>query len=169
MKISLYVWVYTKTISWKFCILNLPVWFVNFLKSRIIFNILYCFLNVCKQTFHISHVRISQKAQSVLIWNLQHIISIWWPRYWQIVKSALVCLKWFLFSHETLHFVKFEGADFKYINMFSNLQLKIPKQSIFAPKFAFFYLNNFLHFGNFEDADFKYNNSLSNLRAKIPK
>ena len=26
-------------------------------------------LNVCKQTFHISHVRISQKVKGVLIWN----------------------------------------------------------------------------------------------------
>ena len=32
------------------------------------------FLNVCKQTFHILHVRISQKLKSVLIWNLQHNI-----------------------------------------------------------------------------------------------
>ena len=30
------------------------------------------FLNVCKQIFHISHVRISQKVKGVLIWNLQH-------------------------------------------------------------------------------------------------
>ena len=32
------------------------------------------FLNVCKQTFHISHVHISQKVKGVL-WNLQHIFS----------------------------------------------------------------------------------------------
>ena len=31
------------------------------------------FLNVCKQTFHLSHVRISQKVTGVLMWNLQHI------------------------------------------------------------------------------------------------
>ena len=34
--------------------------FVNFLKSRLIL----LFLNVCKQIFHISHVRISQKVKS---------------------------------------------------------------------------------------------------------
>ena len=34
------------------------------------------FLNVCKQSFHTSHVRISQKLKGVLIWNLQHIIFI---------------------------------------------------------------------------------------------
>ena len=30
----------------------------------------------------------------------------------------------FLFFHKTLHFDKFEGADFKYDNDFSNLQTK---------------------------------------------
>ena len=50
------------------------------------------FLNVCKQTFHISHVRISQKVKGVLMWDPQHIISIWRRRYWQIFKSALVYL-----------------------------------------------------------------------------
>ena len=50
------------------------------------------FLNICKQTFHISHVRISQKV-GALMWNLQHIIFIWRQRYWQIFKSALVYLK----------------------------------------------------------------------------
>ena len=32
------------------------------------------FVTVCKQTFHISHVGISQKVKDVLIWNLKHII-----------------------------------------------------------------------------------------------
>ena len=51
------------------------------------------FLNICKQTFHKSHMRISQKVKGVLMWNLQHIIFIWRRRYWQIFKSALVYLK----------------------------------------------------------------------------
>ena len=34
-------------------------------------------LNVCKQTFHISHVHISQKVKGVLKRNLQHIFFIW--------------------------------------------------------------------------------------------
>ena len=50
------------------------------------------FLNVCKQNFHISHVRISEKVKDVLMWNLWHIIFKWRRRYWQIFKSALVCL-----------------------------------------------------------------------------
>ena len=29
-------------------------------------------MNVCKQTFHTSHVHISQKVKGVLMWNLQH-------------------------------------------------------------------------------------------------
>ena len=35
------------------------------------------FLNVCKQTFYISHVYLSQKLKGVFMWNLQHIIFIW--------------------------------------------------------------------------------------------
>ena len=48
------------------------------------------FLNVCKQIFHITHMRISQKVKGVLMWNLQHAIFIWRGRYSQIFKSALV-------------------------------------------------------------------------------
>ena len=65
--------------------------FVKFLKSRLILNILL-FLNVCKQTFHISRVRIYQKVKGVLMWILQHIIFIWRQKYWQIFKSALMYL-----------------------------------------------------------------------------
>ena len=50
-----------------------------------------------------------------------------------------------LILHETLHFYKFEDADFKYDNTFSNLQPKIPKQGNFGSKFDFFFvLHNFL-------------------------
>ena len=49
-------------------------------------------LNICKQTFHISHVRISQKVKYALMWNLQSIIFKWRWKYWQILKSALVYL-----------------------------------------------------------------------------
>ena len=48
------------------------------------------FLNVCKQTFRISHVRRSQKVNGVLMWNLQRIIFIWRRIYWQIFKFAIV-------------------------------------------------------------------------------
>ena len=34
------------------------------------------FLNGCKQSFHISHVRVSQKVKDVLMWNHQHIILL---------------------------------------------------------------------------------------------
>ena len=46
------------------------------------------FLNICKQTFHISHMWISQKVIGVLMWNLRHNIFIWRQRYWQILNSA---------------------------------------------------------------------------------
>ena len=48
------------------------------------------FLNVCKETFHVSHVHASQKVKDILMWNVQHIIFMWRRRYWQIFKSALV-------------------------------------------------------------------------------
>ena len=51
------------------------------------------FLNVCKQTFHISHVRISQKLKCILMWNLKDVFFIWRRRYWQILKAALVYLE----------------------------------------------------------------------------
>ena len=51
------------------------------------------FLNVCKQTFHVSHVRISQKVKVVLMWNLQHVIFKRRRRYYQIFKSTLVYLQ----------------------------------------------------------------------------
>ena len=53
----LYICVHTKTIPWKFRDLNsknsrvLPAKFVIFLKSRLIFNILYCFWIFVNKTF----------------------------------------------------------------------------------------------------------------------
>ena len=41
---------------------------------------------------HISHMRISQKIKGVIMWNLQHTISIWSRWLWPIFKSALVYL-----------------------------------------------------------------------------
>ena len=50
------------------------------------------FLNVCNETFHRSHVRISQKVRVALLWNIQHVIFIWRGRYWQIFRfSNLHC------------------------------------------------------------------------------
>ena len=43
-----------------------------------------------KQTFHISHVRISKNVKDALMWNLALIIFMWRRTYWQIFKSALV-------------------------------------------------------------------------------
>ena len=54
----------------------------------LIFNIFYCFWNVCKWTFHISHARISQKAKGVLMWNLQHVIFIWIQRWGNRIENG---------------------------------------------------------------------------------
>ena len=61
----------------------LPVTFVNFLKSRLIFLLFCC--------FWIIHL-ISQNIKGVLMWNIRFIIFMWRRRYWQIFKSALVNL-----------------------------------------------------------------------------
>ena len=82
------------TIPWKICILNpnsswvICPWSLKFLKNYANFQYILLFLNVCKQTFVTSHVRISQQVKSVLMWNLQHIIFISRQIYWQIFKSA---------------------------------------------------------------------------------
>ena len=47
------------------------------------------FLNICKQTFHISHVHISQKVKGVLLQNIQHIIFIWKRRYWKVFQICI--------------------------------------------------------------------------------
>ena len=59
------------------------------LRSEIqtIIRMLLLFLNVCKQTFHISNVDISQNVKDVLMWNLQHVIFMWRRRYWQILAK----------------------------------------------------------------------------------
>ena len=45
-------------------------------------------MNVCKQTFHISHMRISQKVKGILMWNVQQIIFIWR----QILVDCQICI-----------------------------------------------------------------------------
>ena len=59
---------YTKNFALFFLSLSsyLPMEFVNFLKSRLIFNFLL-YLNVFKQTFRIPPVRIFQKVKGVLM------------------------------------------------------------------------------------------------------
>ena len=64
----------------------------KFLKTYANFYLILFFLNVCEQTFHIPHVRVSQDVKGVLMGNLQHIIFKSRGTYWQIFKSALVYL-----------------------------------------------------------------------------
>ena len=40
-----------------------------------------------KQTFHISHLRISQNVKGVLMWNLRITVFMWRQRYWEIFIS----------------------------------------------------------------------------------
>ena len=51
------------------------------------------FLNNSKHTFHIS-LRISQNLKGVLMWKLRQSF-MWRQRYWQIFKSALICISIF--------------------------------------------------------------------------
>ena len=53
--------------NFAFLIQRMPRKFANLLKSR----------PICKQTFLISHQRISQKVKGALMWNLQHMAFIW--------------------------------------------------------------------------------------------
>ena len=80
LKISLYVCVHIKTII--LTILELFALEVfKVLKKQTNFKHILLFLNVCKQTFDISHVRVSQNVKDVLTLNLQHIIFMWRQRY----------------------------------------------------------------------------------------
>ena len=65
----------------RFNILQCKVFIMSYFLVFIVYSTYSIVLNVCKQTFHISYVRISQIVKSVLMWNLQHIIFIWRPRY----------------------------------------------------------------------------------------
>ena len=64
----------------------------KFLTNWAILYLILLFLNVCKQTLHISQVRRSQNVKDVIMWNPRQIIFMWRRRYWQIFKSALVYL-----------------------------------------------------------------------------
>ena len=76
----------------------------KFLKKQDSFEHDLLFPNICKQTFHISDVCISQKVKGILMWNTYSthyvhsfilfsiIFILWRPRYSQIFKSALVYL-----------------------------------------------------------------------------
>ena len=74
LKISLLVCFHIKTILWKFRILNPR-------NSRVIYP------------FHISHVRISQKAKGIILWTLRHNSFKRRQRYWQISNQHLCIFK----------------------------------------------------------------------------
>ena len=46
--------------------------------------------NVCKQNFHTPHVRISQKVNSVLMWNLQLCKPIFSAQFWFLSNPSSV-------------------------------------------------------------------------------
>ena len=62
----------------------------EFLKSRLIFNVLYCFWMFINKLFTYLTCSYLKRVKGVLKWNLEHTIFIWSQRYWQIFRSALV-------------------------------------------------------------------------------
>ena len=80
LKISLHACVHIKAIPWKFRILkpkNSRVIYTpicKFLKRWGNFYNVIFFLNACKQTFHIYHVRLSQNVKGVSRWSLRRVI-----------------------------------------------------------------------------------------------
>ena len=105
--------------------------FVNFLKSRLIFNIfVLLFLNVCKQTFHISHVRISQKLKGVFMRNRKHIIFIMKTK---ILADFQICIGVPLFPSVWFYFLLESTKEGKKLQTFSysglqRCQKKTPAQ-----------------------------------------
>ena len=78
---SAYLFVF---IPWKFCILNPKNYWVT--EAWTFLNV---FLSVCKQAFHISQVRISQKVRAVIMWNHWRMVFMWRREYWRVFESAL--------------------------------------------------------------------------------
>ena len=77
----------------------------------------------------------------------------------------------FSLFHDILQLDKFEGADFKYDNIFFQIPAqKYPNHTFLIPNLdSFIFLSN-LQLEKFEGADFKYvNKFFSNCSPKIPK
>ena len=74
--------------------------FVNFWKSRLFLNIFYCSWIFVNRLFTCLTCEYLKKV-SVLMWNLQKIISIWRRRYWQIFKFALVYVEYYSWKEQS--------------------------------------------------------------------
>ena len=74
--------------------------FVNFWKSRLFLNILYCSWIFVNRLFTCLTCEYLKKV-SVLMWNLQKIIFIWRRRYWQIFKFALVYVEYYSWKEQS--------------------------------------------------------------------
>ena len=66
--------------------------FVNFLISRVIFNICVLFLNVCKHTFYISHVRISQKKKKGKMYFTVKSSTYYFHMMMKILTDFQICI-----------------------------------------------------------------------------
>ena len=75
-----------------------------------------------------------------------------------------------LVQHKTLHYNKFEGADFKYDNSFFKWQSKNNqiRHILVQILFIFSLQRKTLHLGKFE-GNFKYDNSFSDSFLNLPK
>ena len=71
----------------------LPVKFVNFLKSRLIFTIFYCFWIFVNKLSQILRLYISKSKRSFNMKPSTYFFFIWRRRHWRISKSGLVYFK----------------------------------------------------------------------------
>ena len=97
------------------------------------------FLNVCRQTFHISHVHISRKVKHVLMWNFQHIF-MWKRKYWQIFTAALYTY-FYNISLSVLRptFFNICNLPFWHSPNIGKIRVKVgPKNSYFTNRIEFF-------------------------------
>ena len=70
--------------------------------------------------------------------SVSNILHTQIRRFW-----SQLCFFFFVL-YNFLHLIKFQGADSKYHNFFSNFQSKNTQKDIFGVKFKFFFARNFL-------------------------
>ena len=109
------------------------------------------------------------------MWDLQHIISIWRRRYWQIFKSALVYLLLFLFYFGFFFCTCIlTNSRLLISNISKDVQIYWPKYQNNAFLVPFFVvavtvvvvLLDFCYLDKLESADFKYDISFFKFQSK---
>ena len=97
-------------------------------------------LNVCKQTFHISYMRLSQNVKSVLMRNIWHIIFMWRRR---ILADFQICI-----SVPLRNVVSWSAASLLKKKSFGGFSQEFCQNFKLSPSLHFKFRNKLVHFWN---------------------